>query len=153
MNEQLSRNDDAAPLPQVSFATCAQCKVWGQLFGAGYCAHCHIGHLETRIKALVAVSEIQDRNAVIEQCAAACEHQGYIGYDGHGRYYQMGAHDCAKALRALKNAAPQVPDTARTGDRPESTTPAVAAPRNPLGCVYPRCGCPGTWDCVNRSPA
>ena len=57
MNEQLSRNDDAAPLPQVSFATCAQCKVWGQLFGAGYCAHCHIGHLETRIKALVAVSE------------------------------------------------------------------------------------------------
>ena len=56
-----SRNDDAAPLPQVSFATCAQCKVWGQLFGAGYCAHCHIGHLETRIKALVAVSETKPR--------------------------------------------------------------------------------------------
>ena len=26
------------------------------------------------------------------------------------------------------DAAPQVPDTARTGDRPESTTPAAAAP-------------------------
>lgn len=29
-----------------------QCKVHGQLFGVGYCAHCHIGHLECRVKAL-----------------------------------------------------------------------------------------------------
>ena len=53
-------------------------------------------------------SETASRSEIIEECAAACEHQGYIGYDGHGRYYQMGAHDCAKAIRALKEIAPCV---------------------------------------------
>jgi hypothetical protein len=66
------------PLEQIAFGTCSQCKVAGQLFGVGYCAHCHIGHLECRVKAQQqVVSEANERLAkeskrANDQWMAAC---------------------------------------------------------------------------------
>jgi ribosomal protein L44E len=50
----------------ISFGSCPQCTTWGQLFRAGYCAHCTIGHLETQVKALQQVNEAQSESGARE---------------------------------------------------------------------------------------
>lgn len=70
------------------------------------------------------------REGVIEECADLVEGL-YV------RSHGLGSSDIAAKIRALKNAAPQVPGSARTGDSLESasadsdqaiSTPAGAAP-------------------------
>lgn len=48
-------------------------------------------------------------NAAMTRAAEMCEAQAKNGYDGHGRYYEIGANDCAKMLKAqmLPLPAPQ----------------------------------------------
>jgi hypothetical protein len=92
-----------------------------------------------------------DRNAIIEECAGVCEKRVERRFNAVGTrepitgatYYsgrdkgELEAkdeedEDCAAAIRALKNAAPQVPDGAGLkSDVTPTPEPAVAAPSGP----------------------
>lgn len=87
------------------------------------------------LKALEKRPEVASRDSVIRECrrvVLSCSgdaHEAAKAKDAtdYVAGYQDAVVDCDEALRDLLNAAPQVPVAARPGERPDTTTPAVAA--------------------------
>lgn len=76
---------------------------------------------------------IEERNAIIEECARVCDLLAGLNVQGWGRKSTSAAHKCAKEIRALKETAPQVPANVETdGVAPLPAGPAAAADEDTL---------------------
>jgi hypothetical protein len=131
-------------LEQIAFGTCAQCKVAGQLFGVGYCAHCHIGHLESRVKAQAQVID-EERKRPIDMLlfCPRCQKQHVDapepdkGWDNPPH----ATHTCKfcglnwRPSNAITNGVAQIPaQEAKHSDRIMASFPATRCKNSIPGC-------------------